>query len=75
MKIIVVGCGKVGRTIIERVRREGHTITVIDTDKKKIEEAIEKYDVVGVVGNGASLDILEEAELELKHIKELEDLK
>ena len=61
MKIIVVGCGKVGRTIIERVRREGHTITVIDTDKKKIEEAIEKYDVVGVVGNGASLDILEEA--------------
>ncbi len=61
MKIIVVGCGKVGRTIIERVRKEGHTITVIDTDKAKIEEAIEKFDVVGVVGNGASLEILEEA--------------
>lgn len=61
MKIIVIGCGTIGRTIVEHVSKEGHNIVVIDTDKDKVEDIIERYDVGGVVGNGASLEILEEA--------------
>ena len=34
---------------------------VIDEDKGKVESLIEKYDVSGVVGNGACLDIQREA--------------
>ena len=30
MKIIIVGCGKVGTTIAEELYHEGHDITVID---------------------------------------------
>ena len=40
---------------------EGHTITIIDEDRNGIESLIEKYDVLGVVGNGASMDIQSEA--------------
>lgn len=61
MKIILIGCGTIGRTILEQLTKEGHTITIIDEDKEKVEKLIEKYDVFGVVGNGASLDIQEEA--------------
>ena len=61
MKIIVIGCGTIGRTIIDHLSSEGHDITIIDRDKERVEELIEKFDVFGVVGNGASLDIQTEA--------------
>lgn len=61
MKIVIIGLGRIGRTILKRLSQEGHTITIIDEDKALVEDLIEKYDVFGVVGNGASLDIQKEA--------------
>lgn len=64
MKIVIIGLGTIGRTILKNLSGEGHTITIIDEDKAKIESLIEKYDVFGVVGNGACLDIQKEAGME-----------
>lgn len=64
MKIVVIGLGTIGRTILKNLSGEGHTITIIDEDKSKIEALIEIYDVFGVVGNGACLDIQKEAGME-----------
>lgn len=61
MRIIVIGCGTIGKTIIEHISKEGHNIIIIDNDKNTVEKLIEKYDVLGVVGNGASLEIQQEA--------------
>ena len=61
MKIVIVGLGTIGKTILKSLSGEGHTVTIIDEDKDKIETLIEKYDVSGVVGNGACLDIQREA--------------
>ena len=61
MKIVIIGLGTIGKTILKNLSGEGHTITIIDDDKRKIEDLIEKYDVLGVVGNGASMDIQKEA--------------
>lgn len=61
MRIIVIGCGTIGKTIIEHISKEGHNIIIIDSDKFTVEKLIEKYDVLGVVGNGASLEIQQEA--------------
>ncbi len=61
MKIAIIGLGTIGRTILKNLSGEGHTVTIIDEDKEKIESLIEKYDVFGVVGNGASMDIQNEA--------------
>ena len=30
LKIIIVGCGKVGNTITEQLVREGHDVTIVD---------------------------------------------
>ena len=61
MKIVIIGLGTIGKTILKKLSREGHTITIIDENKDKIEALIGKYDVAGVVGNGACLDIQREA--------------
>ena len=61
MKVIVIGDGKVGRTIVEHTCQEGHEVVVIDTNSQSVEQAIDKYDVMGIVGNGASYDILKSA--------------
>jgi len=64
MKIVIIGLGTIGRTILKNLSDEDHTITIIDEDKAKVENLIEKYDVFGVVGNGACLDIQKEANME-----------
>ena len=61
LNIIIVGCGKVGTTLLEQLLREGHDITIIDTNPGKIEELTNLYDIMGVVGNGASYTIQKEA--------------
>ena len=61
MKVVVVGTGKVGRTIVEQTRLEGHEVIVIDKNTEVIEDMIDELDVIGIVGNGASYDILKEA--------------
>lgn len=64
LSIIIVGCGKVGLTLVEQLSREGHDITVIDRNKELVEDISGTYDVMGVVGNGASYSIQKEAGIE-----------
>lgn len=63
MRIIIVGCGKVGHTLTEQLTREGHDVTVVDTSERVIHDTTEIFDVMGIRGNGASLSVLEEAGL------------
>ncbi len=64
MQIIIVGCGNVGSTLTEQLSREGHNITVIDRDGEKMEAVATQYDVLGIVGNGASFSVQNEAGIE-----------
>ncbi len=64
LKIIIVGCGKVGSTLIEQLASEGHDITVIDKNHEIIQEMTNLYDVMGIVGNGASYSVQTEAGIE-----------
>ncbi len=61
MKIVIVGLGTIGGDVLRILSKDGHHITVVDEDKALVESLIEKYDVQGVVGNGASIDIQTEA--------------
>ncbi|MBQ9083238.1 MAG: Trk system potassium transporter TrkA [Clostridia bacterium] len=61
MKIILIGLGSIGQTILKSFAGEGHEITLIDENKELVEQLIERYDVSGVVGNGACMDIQQEA--------------
>lgn len=63
MKIIIVGCGKIGETLLQSLEAEGHDITVVDSDQKVINEVSNIYDVMCVCGNGVDNDTLSEAEV------------
>jgi len=65
MNIIVVGLGKVGEKLVERLsREEDHDITVIDTRQNALQEVVNSYDTMGVLGSGASVDVLSDAGIE-----------
>lgn len=61
MKIIVVGCGKIGFSLVSELVKEGHDITVIDKDSSAVEEITNLYDCMGVCGNGVDCNVLESA--------------
>ncbi|MBQ4153737.1 MAG: Trk system potassium transporter TrkA [Clostridia bacterium] len=63
MKIIVVGAGKTGMGLVKNLTDEGHEVVMLDYDAQKVTEVCNCHDVMGVVGNGMSFSLLEEAGL------------
>ncbi|MFR5875382.1 MAG: Trk system potassium transporter TrkA [Eubacterium sp.] len=61
LSIIIVGCGRVGSTLVEQLSAEGHDITIIDKNSETVAELTNLYDVMGIVGNGASFTVQIEA--------------
>lgn len=64
LQIMIVGCGKVGSTLVSRLCEEGHNITVVDKSPSVIQTICETYDVLGIIGNGASFNVQMEAGIE-----------
>ena len=61
MNIIIVGCGKVGETLAKELNWSGNNVTVIDQNGAKVKAVANKYDIMGVIGNGASRTVQKEA--------------
>ena len=61
MQIIIVGCGKVGYTLVEQLSREDHNIVVIDIKEERVRSITDELDAMGIIGNGASYQTLLEA--------------
>jgi len=61
VRIIVVGCGKIGAFIISSLVSEGHDVIAVDSSASALAYVTNIYDVMGVCGSGADFDTLEEA--------------
>ncbi len=61
MQIIIVGCGKVGYTLVEQLSGEDHNIVVVDTKEERVRAITDELDAMGVIGNGTSFQTLLEA--------------
>ena len=64
MQILIVGCGNVGQTLTRQLSKEGHNITVIEEQSSVLKSVVNSYDVMGIVGNGASYSIMKDAGIE-----------
>jgi trk system potassium uptake protein TrkA len=60
VKIVVVGAGQVGSTIVEALHGE-HDLTVIDTVVERLEALAYRFDVRTIQGNGASRKTIADA--------------
>ena len=54
MKIVVVGGGKVGEVICQELSTEENDIVLIDKNQDLIDRLLNKFDIMGICGNGAS---------------------
>lgn len=64
MKIALAGCGKVGATLIEQLRKENHDVTIIDTDESRMAYVNDSQDVMAVVGDARSVSVLKSADVQ-----------
>lgn len=61
MKIIIAGDGKVGSLLARQLSTEGYDLTLIDSNPKVLKSSEERYDIMAVQGNCASMDVLLQA--------------
>lgn len=61
MKIIIIGCGKVGATLAEQLSKEHYDVVLVDNSVQKIHEVTESIDALTVIGNGSSISTLMDA--------------
>ncbi|MDD3191985.1 MAG: NAD-binding protein [Bacilli bacterium] len=64
MNVIVVGAGKVGRVLTEYLLEEGHDLVIVDSNIEVVEDMMNSYDVNAIHGNGASYEVLKQAQAE-----------
>ena len=61
LKIVVVGAGKVGDTLVNRLADEGHNLVIIDKNVERLNQLTDQCDCMCIPGSGASHETLEEA--------------
>lgn len=65
MNIIIVGYGKIGEKLTERLSQDSElNITVVDACEEVIRDAVNEHDVMGVIGSGTDIETLDEAGIE-----------
>ncbi|QDH80134.1 Trk system potassium transporter TrkA [Echinicola soli] len=61
MNIVIAGAGDMGFHLAESLSYENKDITLIDTDKDILEHVASRLDVLTVIGDSASIDVLKNA--------------
>lgn len=61
MRIILVGCGKIGVSLIGALAAEGHDLVAMDIRREVLDELTNQYDIMCMEGNGADCEVLQEA--------------
>ncbi len=61
MNIIIAGGGRVGSTLARQLSAEGCDLTLIDSDDSVLRSGMERYDMIGISGNCASMEVLKQA--------------
>ncbi|MGH2495583.1 MAG: potassium channel family protein [Ktedonobacteraceae bacterium] len=58
MKIVILGCGRVGATLAGMMGRAGHTVSVIDQSSDAFQRLSPDFQGATFVGNGVDEDVL-----------------
>lgn len=64
MRIILVGGGKVGAALCRSLVEENHDVVLIEQKESVLKHLTKRYDIIGLIGNGANHKILEQADIQ-----------
>ncbi len=59
MKVVIMGCGRVGAELASLLDQEGHEVTILDIDPDAFDQLSSAFGGTCVVGNGIDQDVLE----------------
>ena len=61
MKIVIMGCGRVGARLAALLDGEGHQVTILDVDPYSFRRLPSSFSGVAMAGNGIDTDVLRNA--------------
>jgi len=64
MKVVIMGCGRVGARLASLLEQDGHTITIIDNDSYSFRRLAPDFKGTALIGNGINEDVLRRAGIE-----------
>ncbi len=64
MKVIIMGCGRVGARLAGLLDADGHSVTILDTDAYSFRRLPPKFGGTALIGNGINEEALKRAGIE-----------
>lgn len=64
MKVVIMGCGRVGAQLASLLDTEGHKVTILDVDSYSFRRLPSSFGGTALVGDGTDEDILKKAGIE-----------
>jgi len=64
MKVIIMGCGRVGAQLAGLLDADGHSVTILDTDAYSFRRLSPKFGGTALIGNGINEEVLKKAGIE-----------
>ena len=64
MKIVIMGCGRVGAYLAGQLDKDEHSVTILDTDATSFRWLHPKFQGTALVGNGLDQEALKRAGIE-----------
>jgi trk system potassium uptake protein TrkA len=64
MKVVIMGCGRVGGRLASELDAEGHDVTILDLDSYSFRRLSPTFGGTAIVGNGIDQDVLRKAGIE-----------
>lgn len=67
MNVVIMGCGRVGSRLAGQLDREGHLVSVVDTNSAQFQRLPATFGGQTIVGTGIDEDVLRRAGIEQAH--------
>ncbi len=64
MYVIIIGCGRVGSLISNRLSKEGHDVVIIDNDEALFDNLSSEFSGFSLLGDPGEIEILKQAKIE-----------
>jgi len=64
MKVVIMGCGRVGAQLAALLDKEGHSVAVLDTDADSFRRLPSEFSGTALLGNGIDEEVLKRAGIE-----------
>lgn len=64
MKVVIMGCGRVGARLASLLEQDGHEVTVIDNDSYSFRRLAPDFKGTALIGNAMNEDVLKKAGIE-----------